>query len=396
MLSSAATFSFFLAIGSVCFQLAPQIPGCSFLCRGYSEWFTAASLFRSSSQTTSTIPHCTFSVWRRTAYEGTLGSRAKAVCKWTMNESGTNLSAVLTLSSVCHLRPTFIMEFTCLGWADCKGSSKSVYIRTRFTLCSRTNVWKNKFFITFITPKHEFAVVKKSHPIAAPPWYTRRVPINDGSGWSDIPQIWQRSKTVILEKCRPWLFLRLQEKLIIALFSWKAPIASAINWASGSEGLVWVLSSWTRRRISELTSRRQTSGWTPSRHPWWAGCFSACVQPCLPSRNPWLAEIQRQSHPHSLVIARTRVLWAQFFVNRNNKSTTNPLFPVDCLPASRWPDRDCGYPWILCKKESLWIWIKVSNSSSRLSRRHVKSDWGFVQDPGVRRGKILSAPLVEV
>lgn len=37
MLSSAATFSFFLAIGSVGFQLAPQILGCSCSCRGYSE-----------------------------------------------------------------------------------------------------------------------------------------------------------------------------------------------------------------------------------------------------------------------------------------------------------------------------------------------------------------------
>ena len=30
-------------------------------------------------------------------------------------DSGPNLSAVLTLSLVCHLRPTFIVEFNYLG-----------------------------------------------------------------------------------------------------------------------------------------------------------------------------------------------------------------------------------------------------------------------------------------
>jgi hypothetical protein len=77
---------------------------------------------------------------------------------------------------------------------------------------------------------------------------------------------------------------------LFALFSWKAPICLCYQLSLRIRGLIWVLSPWTRRKISELTSKSVLAE-TISPHM----VSRMCVHRCLASHNfPWLAEVQRQ------------------------------------------------------------------------------------------------------
>ena len=78
MLSSAATFSFFLAIGSVCSPVYCSLRGVHFQGPGYSNRFNPTPSSRGSPQAVGASNYDSLSGRRRTTHESTLGGGAQA------------------------------------------------------------------------------------------------------------------------------------------------------------------------------------------------------------------------------------------------------------------------------------------------------------------------------